>query len=468
MIFGVLSLLLTGVLLFFAVIGIKSTIEKHPGLNGMLFIRDFFKYLALFISVVITCFGVSGILTYFLNFDGNYYASKLDLARWLSFAIIGLPLSLLIAWWIRREFRKDERSKDSPIWHIYLLIATSTALLLWFLPLQSALRSFAGAPYSPRAVSSAAIAFIIWVIHVNLMRSVSSSIVNTQFFLGSFVGFTGVAISLVNFLDSGISTLMNLEFGKYQIAEAIILLITALPLSLYYFGEFSSRASVIEMRIFSTFGGLIPTILFVSVAATFALNTLLVWYFGETTQAYERFFSDFPSQCGAVLVLTLFHIIFRSLAEGFPRDQLIRFYQYFVSGGTLIAGSVGFGALIVAALADNNQMNTALFGLSLMAITCTNWVYHWRLCQGANRQEQGAEFGSAIRRFYLYFLVGAPVIFGIGSLVWLTYNGFKALLLSNQSLWQSRYPIAGLITSVILASYHLTTLRNDRSRGLDL
>lgn len=120
MIIGVISLLLTGVLLFFAIIGMKNTVEKHPGLNGMLFIRDFFKYLALFISVVITCFGISGILTYFLNFDGNYYLSTLDLARWLSFAIIGLPLSLLISWWIRREFRRDAQSKDSPIWHIYL------------------------------------------------------------------------------------------------------------------------------------------------------------------------------------------------------------------------------------------------------------------------------------------------------------------------------------------------------------
>jgi hypothetical protein len=156
------------------------------------------------------------------------------------------------------------------------------------------------------------------------------------------------------------------------------------------------------------------------------------------------------------------------LAEGYSRDQLIRFYQYFVSGGTLIAGSVGFGALIVGALAASERLNTALFGLSLMVITGTNWIYHWRLCQGANRQEQGAEFGSAIRRFYLYFFVGAPLIFSIGSLVWLSYNGFKALLLSNQSLWQSRYPIAGIITSVILASYHLATLRKDRSRSLDL
>ena len=296
------------------------------------------------------------------------------------------------------------------------------------------------------------------------MRNLSSVTTNSQFFFGSFVGFTGVAISLISFADSGISTLMNIDYGKYQIAEAIILLITSLPLSLYYFGEFSSRASVVEMRIFSTFGGLVVTVVFVSVAAVSSLNSLIVWNFGETTQEFERFFSDFPSQLGAVVVLTIFHFIFRSLTEGYSRDQLIRLYQYLVSGGTLIAGSVGFGAVIVGVLAEKDRWNTVIFGLSLMIITCTNWLYHWRLCQAADRQERGAEFGSAIRRFYLYFFVGAPVIFSIGSLVWLTFNGFKALLLSNQSFWQSRYPIAGLVTGLLLAFYHLIVLRRDRVR----
>ena len=461
MIYGLLSLLATGVLIYFAVIGVKETVEKHPVLHGMLFFRDFFKYLALFISVVITCFGLSGILTYFLNFDESYFTSKLDLARWMSFAVIGLPLSLLLGWWIRREFKRDQQAKQSPVWHIYLLFATSASLLLWFLPLQNALRSFAGAPYSPRAVSSAAIAFIVWVIHVNLLRGFTSVITNFQFFFGSFVGFTGVALALISFLDSGISTLMSLDYGKYQIAEAIILLITALPLSLYYFGEFSERSSIVEMRVFTTFGGLVTTILFVSVAATLSLNSLLVWYWGETRQSFERFFSDAPGELSVVVVLTVFHFIFRSLTEGYERDNLIRIYQYLISGGALVAGSVGFGAVIVGLLAKYDRTNTIIFGGTLMVITCSNWLYHWRLCQATDRQVHESESKSPVRRFYLYFFIGAPVIFSIGSLVWLTFNGFKALLLHNQELWQSRYPIAGLATALLLASYHLVVLRRD-------
>jgi hypothetical protein len=256
---------------------------------------------------------------------------------------------------------------------------------------------------------------------------------------------------------------MNLDFGKYQVAEAIILLITAFPLALYYFGEFGSRASVLEMRIFSTFGGLVSTILFVSVAATLSLNTLLVWYFGDTELGYERFFSDVPAQLGAILVLTIFHFIFRSLTEGYKRDALIRIYQYLISGATLIAGSIGFGAVMVALLADVNRLNTLLFGVSLMTITCSNWLYHWRLCQAADHQERELEGESPIRRFYLYFFIGAPIIFGIGSLVWLTFNGFKWLLLGNQALWQSRYPLAALATTILLSSYHLVVLRQDRA-----
>lgn len=463
MVYGVISLLATAVVLYFAVVGIRETITKHPALHGMLFIRDFFKYLALFIAVVITCFGLSGILTYLLNYQQDIFNSKLDLARWMSFAVIGIPLVAIIYRWISREFSKNPDAKKSPVWHIYLLFATGAALMLWFIPLQNALRTFSGAPYSPRAVSSTVIAFFVWVIHINLLRGYTSVITNLQFFFGSFVGFAGTAISLISFLDSGISTLMNLDIGKYQIAEAIILLITALPLGLFYFGEFSSRASSLEMRIFSTLGGLVATILFTSVAATVALDNILVWYFGETKQVYERYFSDLPGALGTVIVLTVFHFIFRTLTEGFNRDQLIRFYQYLVSGGTLIAGSVGFGTVVVGVLANEDRVNTIILGLSLMAVTCVNWLYHWRLCQGAWRENRAAESQEAVRRFYLYFFIGAPLIFGIGSLVWLTFNGFKALLIGNQELWQSRYPIAGVITTAILALYHYRFLERERA-----
>lgn len=463
MIAGIVPLLFTAVLIYFAVIGIKETINKHPGLHGMLFIRDFFKYLALFISVLITCFGLSGILTYLLNYQQDIFTSKLDLARWMSFSVIGIPIVLLISRWINREFKRNSQSQESFVWHLYLFLATGVSLLLWFLPLQNSLRTFAGAPYSPRALSSTLIAFLVWVVHINLTRGLSSKIMTAQFFFGTFVGFTGVAISLISFLDSGISTVMNLNIGKYQVAEAIILLITALPLALFYFGDLGSRASSFELRFYSTAGGLVPTILFVSVAASVALNLALTWYLGETDQIYERYFNDLPGTIGAVVVLTAFHFVFRSLTEGFARDQLIRIYQYLVSGGTLIATSFGFGTVLVGLLADQDRVNTLITGLSILVITAPNWFYHWRLCQSAARGDQSRKSEEPARRFYIYFFIGAPVIVGIGSLVWLTFNGFKALLVGNQELWQSRYPISSLIATVILAIYHYKVLQKERA-----
>ncbi len=463
MIFGVISLLVSAVILVFAVIGIRATVSKHPDLHGMLVIRDFFKYLALFIAVLITCFGLSGILTAALNYQQDLFVSKLDLARWLSFAVIGIPLITLISRWINRDFILSAQARESPVWHTYLLLATGSSLMLWFLPLQNSLRTFAGAPYSPRAISSTLIAFFVWVIHINLLRSYNSIIVKVQFFFGSFIGFSGVALSLISFMDSGISTIINLDIGKYQIAEAIILLITSLPLALFYFGESASRASSLELRVFSTFAGLVVTILFVSVAATISLDTVLTWYFGDTEQDYERFFNDFPGAVGAVIVLTAFHFIFRSLTEGFERDQLVRIYQYLVSGGTLIAGSVGLGAVVVGFLANENRVNTMLMGVSLMVITLTNWFYHWRLCLGALKSDRIGESQSPVRRGYIYFFIGAPMIFAIGSLVWLLYNAFKALLIGNQALWQSRFPIAGLVIPLLMAGYHFWSLKRERA-----
>ena len=462
MVYGAISLLVIAVIISFAVIGVRQTLREHPGLHGMLFVRDFFKYFSLFASVLISCLGISGILMSLLDYQQGLFISKLDLARWMSFSVIGTPLVILIYRSVIREFERDAKGRNSPVWHVYLLLTTVVSLLLWFLPLQNALRAFSGSPISSRAISSSLVSFFVWVIHINLLRGYKTLVTNFQFFVGTFIGFTGVAMSLISFVDSGISTLIGLGVGKFQISEAIILFITATPLSIFYFGEVVSRASLLEIRIFNTFGGMFISIILVSIAAIFTLNRILLWFFGETRQTYNSFFSDLPSAIGVVVTLGLYHLIFRGMAYGFKRDQLTRIYQYLVSATTLAAGSFGFGALVVGLLGAQERMDSIILGASVILVTCPNWLYHWRFCQASLTEDYELGSTTAPRRFYLYFFIGVPSIVGIGSLVWLTYNLFKALLVGNQQLWQSRYPISALITALTLSLYHFYILRRER------
>ena len=62
MIFGIISIVLELAIIFFAVLGVQGTIARYRHTHGMAIVRDLLKYLVLFISVLITCFGLSGLL----------------------------------------------------------------------------------------------------------------------------------------------------------------------------------------------------------------------------------------------------------------------------------------------------------------------------------------------------------------------------------------------------------------------
>ena len=89
-------LLLQAVILYFAFIGIRNTVESHRGGHGLTMIRDLFKYTALLIAVIITCFGLAGLLTQLIDNTSSSLRDKLDAARWLSFVVVGIPIIAVI------------------------------------------------------------------------------------------------------------------------------------------------------------------------------------------------------------------------------------------------------------------------------------------------------------------------------------------------------------------------------------
>lgn len=458
MIAAIPSLIFTLIIFYFAFVGVRYTFAQKRSSQEMHLIRDLFKYVALFIAVLFTSFGISGILRFIL--DRGTAVPRIELARWMSFSTVGIPVVIAIALWIRRNFRRDSALREGAAWHLYLLVASTTSLLLWFIPLQVALRPIIGQSYSPRALSQVIVAFIIWLYHLLLLRQQRSLLTNIHRALGWFIATTGFVVSLISLADVGFSLLINIGYGDHQIAEAAIFAITSLPLALYYWLSVGVHLSIVEARISKTLGGLAIPTLFATIAATFSINAYLVWNYGEPHQSYEVFFHDLPSTTGTVLILGIVIALFAKALSGFNRDSLIQIYQYLISGATLTAGSVGFANIIAGLLGRYEKVNHVLFGVSLMLATCPQWFYHWWKSQNFRTNPQ--ELHSPVRRTYLYFFIGIPAIFSLGAAVWLTYNAFKVLLVGHQNLWESRIPIAILATAALVAAYHLFILRSDR------
>ena len=465
MFFAIPMLLVQAALLYFAIVGIKVTIERYQGSHGLIFIRDLLKYAALFVAVLITCIGLAGLLGMALTNKSVDYYGKLDAARWLSFIFIGIPTVAVLTRWFKRDFAKNPEAIHYPAWQVYLLAATSVTLLIWFIPLASTLKWLAGAPYHPRSLAQSIIAFIVWVVHIQLIRNHRSIIVNGHRFIGWFVGFTSVIIALINFVDFGISKWVGFTTSKYAFQEALILLVISLPLALFYWHDFDEKSSKIESRIYRTFAGMALPILFATIAATFVIHQFLSWNFDTHYQDRDTFFVDTPQQFGTVLILapTLLyfrHLVKRSIA-GLERDEITRIFQYLISGGGMVGIAIGTGA-IVAGLFDVSDKDAILFGISILLTTLPTWYRQWRHCQFAMAIDFEGEHHAPVRRVYLYAMIGIPTLACIGAAVWVSYNVFRALLVDGFDRIAIATPAGILSGAGLVALYHLRVLSKER------
>ena len=111
MIFGIISIVLEVAIIFFAVLGIRGTIARYRHTHGMAILRDLLKYLILLIAVLITCFGLSGLLGQLMDSQNVNYFGKLDAARWLAFIVVGIPVIFVMTRWIRRDFQESPQEE---------------------------------------------------------------------------------------------------------------------------------------------------------------------------------------------------------------------------------------------------------------------------------------------------------------------------------------------------------------------
>lgn len=461
MFFAIPMLLLQGAILYFAFIGIKATVEKNQGAHGLTMIRDLMKYLALLISVVITCLGLAGLLTLLIDNQSSSYDDKLSAARWLSFVFIGIPVIAIISRWIKKDFTKDLGASQEPAWQIYLLAGSTLSLLIWFIPLSSALEWLAGGEYQPRALAQSLVAFAVWVIHLQLIKLHQSIIANIHRFIGWFVGLVGGGISLVNLIDYGLSKATDLNIGTLQFQEGIILFAISAPTAIYYWQNFNHHSTELEARIYRTFAGMAVPILFATIAATFAIHQFLAWNFDTRYQDRVSFFEEVPSQIGAVIVLIPIILFFRRLVADFERDDITRSFQYLITAGGVFGIAIGIGA-VVAGLLDKTDTDAILFGIAILITTGLSWVRNWRHCQFAISIDFEGEHHSPARRIFLYAATGIPTIACIGGSVWVSYNVFRALLVGGFDRIAVATPAGILVGGGVVAIYHATVLRRER------
>ena len=465
MAFGILSIVLSLAVIYFAAIGVQATVTKYREFRAIELVRDFLKYALLFTSVLLTCLGLSGLLGLWLDIDNVDYYGKLDAARWSAFLVVGIPVIAVIVRWIRRDFRRDLQASESPAWQIYLFAAATSSLVIWFVPLNVTLRWFAGEAYRPRELAQAIVAFAVWIVHVFLIRKHSSVISNMHRFAGLASGITASAVGSIGAIGYGISKWMNVATGKYELQNNLILLIIGAPVALYYWSNLDYHGSTLEVRIYRTFAGkVIPTV-FAAFAATFALGSTLNWYFGEHINDAPRYFTHVPQQIATVIVLVPLVLYFRYLVSEFSehgRDDITRIFQYLVSGAALIGASVAGGWFIAGLLEFNSFVNTSISGFSGLMVALPIWRFEWRHCEHAIHYEFESEHNSPIRRFFLYLMIAAPTIASFASAVSLSYIFFKGLFVGGFEWIDIKAAFGALVSAALVAIYQYRVFKSEQ------
>ena len=116
MAFGILSIIFTLAVFYFAFVGVQATVVKYRQEHAIEVIRDLLKYLVLFIAAVLTCLGLAGLLGLALDPKNVDYGGKVDAAQWLAYLVVGIPVIAVITNWIRKSFRKVPEERNSPAW----------------------------------------------------------------------------------------------------------------------------------------------------------------------------------------------------------------------------------------------------------------------------------------------------------------------------------------------------------------
>lgn len=474
-----IQILIVG-LLFFAAFKLFSRAGKRS--SSSFSIRRLFHYSLLFFSVIIAGVGIAGLLGRTLDFGRVIAESRTDLARNLSFTIVGIPLTYLFARWSNRNLKDDPSERNSFAWHAYLTVASITSLAIALFGLHDTLSwAIGNDAYRGSALSQLLVWTFIWIFHLRLSSRVGDAN-RPQFLIGSGIGLSIIAVGLGGLIGNSLESFINLEKEVLSIertnpiVNSGITLLMGLPVWLIYWyrgaltftREFLWHAYVFLAGIAASF------ITFV-IGLSVALYDSLVWFFGDTgkSSAAQHFFST-ASALGAAasgLAIWLYH---RSLlSEDRTRTELRRIYEYIVSGVSLIAASLGVLTIIVAAIESltpsdisggGEGANSLILAVTLLLVGAPIWWFFWNRIEHEVLKAQ-EDLASPTRRIFLLMLFGVSAVAAVISLIsglFLLFDDILNSELGMNTLRDTRFVIGILLTNAAISGYHWAIYRSEK------
>ncbi|TAK81086.1 MAG: hypothetical protein EPO16_00290 [Dehalococcoidia bacterium] len=479
----------------------QSAVEEATGDPGIGTVRRLFIYALALVSLIFAATGIAMIIAGALEaIAGRVLISdrRDTLSVALAFVSVGTPAWLFFAMLAQRSMRDHPVESRSQARRLYLGVARVIAVALITANAVTAGRMVAGLqPFagSPWGYLTAWIA--VWSLHTRVAASEPAETTITRL-LERFTAYFGAALGLFLLLGGASAvlrapvaeaydrafreTLVRSDWTEPLSSGAVILLVGAALWGWHWVRQLARRDRLTTLwrtQVF-IFGALLGVTLAL-VPSSLVLYATLEWFLGKPgADSAATQFSLVPSAAATCIIgLASWGYHRAVLTEAGAAGEYSgpeRVYRYVLSGAGLVTVALGVATLIALAADAMGSAglefvrgpgwwrNPLVRALSLLLVGVPLWLRYWF---GSQREVQGGRDDRAApsRRVYLFLAVGVAVLALLISLTALLYRMFRATL-SNEItlalLRDSRWAVAVVATSAVVAAYHFLVMREDQ------
>lgn len=450
-------------------------------------VRRFFQYLLLYGLIVVSALGLSGLLGRLLERSTLVVADKTDLARNLSFVVVGIPLYIVLAFWTRRRFIEDASEAKSFGWSFYVTLTSVTSLAIGMFALHDMVAwAVRVEDFRASALARLIVWGTIWSLHwwVHL-RAAPPARWRVHHLLGSLIALGTVVVGIDQLISGAIQRIWNLGGDAIvlthgdPILKSAVTLIVGAPIWFLYWIKNYSKANRdplwhLYVLLVGVGGGLITSV----VSASTVLYSALVWLAGESgTSNAAVHFRNVPTALGAVCIGVItwwyHHAI---LAEDYKatRTEVQRVYEYLMAGIGLVAAAGGLAMILVAlvealtstsVISGSGATNALLAAATLFTVGGPVWWIFWHRITTAVTLLPDAEHASPTRRVYLFILFGLVGIVAVITLlvgVFFVFDDVFKGIFGQETIRRIRFVLSILITTGAMAGYHWLVYRSER------
>lgn len=490
MIIGLIPLLVIGAIVAGIVAVVRHRREEGSSEAGDFELRRVFLYGLLFLALVLTAIGATGLLELVLPDSGVVAGDETAaLARNLAFVIVAGPAYGLLWWGIRRRESADADLRSFS-WAAYVGLAQLTALVVTLTAGAELLVALfpiddgGGSALAPLVVWGAVWAWHWWLFRSDSLRpTMGRSLIPLA---GSAIGLATGAVSLGALLsglfgsayDSLVAETVAGAPGAGALWEALAWLLPATGVWAWYWLAHGVRLERDRLwHGYTLLLGVLAPIIAVLGSGGTVLALVLVWLLGDPSPAEAAaWFDPVPAALATVLVggvVWAYHRLVLGSSPEMVRSEPGRAYRYLMAAAGLVAAATGVAIVVQAALqaiarpvTTETPVNALLYGVTALAVGLPVWWSSWRSSQAAVATDPEAEIPSPSRRVYLTIWFGAVGLVALVSLVVVVYQLVEGILEGDSGsavLDAVRIPLGILLAAGAVGIYHWAVWRSDRA-----